>query len=150
MKKVIVHIANMAQAHRACRERSESPQGGHAERWANLHNAALSELIKDTLPHGSGFDSGVSVDWEATDVLAERYVFVCPFHVMNEVGFYVGWAEFRVSVTPSFQDTISLEIERTATTGDDAEHGLEDYVAEAMYAALTEDYELPSHYYADC
>ena len=149
-KRVIEHIAYIMTAIKNCRERAEQPLGGDAERWANRHNGALGDLLRDTLPQGSGFDSGVSLDYELTDVEKERYVFECPFHAMNETGYYVGWYLFRVTVTPSFIGGINLEIETIETCDDpETEYQLDEYVAETMNDALTTEYEIPRSYYAE-
>lgn len=147
-KRVIEHIASIMQAARVCRERAEQPLGGDAERWYRRHTAALSELLSDVLPTGAGFD-GVSMDYEASNE-ATQLVFECPYHVMNDVGYYVGWARYRVVVTPAFVGGFDLDIEQTESSGDkDAEYGLNDVVAETMYEAFAKEFTLPSHYYAD-
>lgn len=147
-KRVIEHIASIMQAARVCRERSEQPLGGDAERWYRRHTAALTELLGDVMPHGSGFDD-VSLDHEASND-ATQLVFDCPFHVMNDAGYYVGWAHFRVVATPSFIGGFDLAIEQTESCGDvDAEYGLDDLVCDAMHEALSAEFAIPSHYYAD-
>jgi hypothetical protein len=147
-KTVIEHIASIMLARQNCLERMQEPLGGNAQRWYNLHTGALTDLLKDQLPSGSGFDSGVDLNSDLTDVKAERFVFDCPFHCMNENGFYTDWTEFRVTVTPSFVGKMNIEIERTGGLVDDEEH-LADYICEAMYDSLCHEMTIPSHYYAD-
>ncbi len=147
-KKVIEHIASMMSAIKLCQERAERPQGGSAESWARRHGAALSELLKDTLPSGSGFDSNISLNYDATDLEKELFVFDCPFHVMDENGSYAGWAVYQVSVTPSFVTGVSLDIVQTESC-DGIWYDLADYICETMHAALTAEFAIPSHYYQD-
>jgi len=147
-KRVIEHIASIMTARANCLEWMKQPLGGNAERWHKRHTGALADLLKDTLPHGSGFDSGVDLNTELTDVMAEKYVFDCPFHVMNDAGYYTDWTEYRVAVTPSFIGVMNIEIELTDGPVDDAAD-LADYISDAMYDALSAEYTIPSHYYAD-
>lgn len=50
-------------------------------------------------PSGSGFDNGIELCETSTP---ERLVFLTAFHHMNEHGFYVGWTNHTVVVTPCF------------------------------------------------
>lgn len=147
-KRVIEHIASIMQAARVCRERSEQPLGGNAERWNRRHTGALCALLDEVLPSGGGFDDGVSMDHE-TSHEATQLVFECPFHVMNDAGYYVGWATYRVVATPSFIGGFDLAIEQISSCDEDAEIGLEDHVAEVMHDVLSAEFDIPSHYYAE-
>lgn len=149
-KTVIQHIASIMLARKNCLDRMEQPLAGDAERWYRRHGAALATLLDEKLPSGSGIDSGVSLDYERTDVDAERFVFDVPFHVMNDAGYYVGWASYRVTVTPSFIGGMSLECERVESSGDeDAEYGLDEQIGETMHDALAAEFVIPAHYYGE-
>lgn len=147
---VIQHIAQIMTARRNCAEWMNQPLGGHAERMYRLHGAALTQLLEDCLPHGSGFDKGVSLSYEKTDVEAERFVFDAPFHCMNSDGYYVGWTSFTVTVTPSFIGGMNIEIERDNEPVDECDdESLMDMVCETIHEALSHTITLPTHYYAD-
>ncbi len=150
MKKVYEHIASILQAARVCRERSEQPLGGDAERWYRRHTAALSDLLTDTLPHGSGFDSGVTLDYERTNE-ATQIVFDAAFHAMNDTGYYVGWLTYRVVATPAFVGGFDLDIELIDGFEDEDFDfaGTLDHVGETMHEALSADFTIPGHYYAE-
>jgi len=146
-KTVIQHIASIMTARNNCHKAMEQPLGGHAERMYRLHGSALSTLLSECLPRGSGI-GGVELNYELTDVDAERFVFDVPFHVMNENGFYVGWAHYRVTVTSSFVLGMNVEIEQTESTDDDAEYDLDGYICETMKHYLSHPFDIPAVWYA--
>ena len=148
-KKVIEHIASIAWAMKGCRERAEQPRGGDAERWANRHNGALGEIISNCLPSGSGFDRGVQIDWDATDIVAEKFVFVADFHCMDEHGYYCGWASFRFTVTPSFVLGMEMNTEVITPCPDADMDSLDEYVSTILGEALEAQFEIPASFYAD-
>jgi hypothetical protein len=71
------------------------------KQFADQHEARLLDLVREHMPSGSGFDSGTHLDFDASH--AEKLVFTTSFHHMNSVGYYDGWTEHTVTVTPSFQ-----------------------------------------------
>ena len=58
------------------------------------------ESINAELPHGSGFDSGS--EFLPEDSTPNRLVFTTSFHHMDEGGWYDGWTEHQIIVTPMF------------------------------------------------
>jgi hypothetical protein len=53
------------------------------------------EWFIDQLPHGSGIDC----KWEVHSTGNSQYVYLCnSFHVMSDVGFYIGYADFRIRI----------------------------------------------------
>lgn len=79
-----------------------------AENWFDSHTETIEELVKQHLPHGSGFDSGTKIDLDASH--AEKLVFTTSFHHMNDGGFYDGWTDHTVTVTPSLAGEFHLRI----------------------------------------
>jgi hypothetical protein len=61
---------------------------------------ALEYLVRNYLPSGSGVDSGCAIDLDRQK--PGRIVIDCSFHHMNEGGYYDGWTEHQVIVTPCF------------------------------------------------
>jgi hypothetical protein len=86
----------------------------------------LSEL----LPHGSGIDGENKVDLEKSH--AEKLVIHTEYHHMKESGFYDGWTEHTVTVTPSFSG-INLRI-----SGQNR-NDIKDYLSETFDYALIQD-----------
>jgi hypothetical protein len=79
---------------------------GNAE-WKNEHTERLRELVKEHMPSGSGFDSGVDIDFERSN--SERLVFYTSFHHMVE-GYYDGWTDHTVTVKPSLFYGIDVKV----------------------------------------
>ncbi len=67
--------------------------------WATKHEITLKELA-DALPSGSGFDAQTTIDLERSHL--ERVIIHTSFHHMDENGYYDGWTEHTLTVTPSF------------------------------------------------
>jgi hypothetical protein len=88
-------LASTVDAMHTCERKPE--QYGE---WATKHAERISELVRSHMPRGSGFDSGTQMDCERSH--AERLIFTTAFHHMNEAGYYDGWTEHTVVVTPSF------------------------------------------------
>ena len=76
--------------------------------WFDKHTETIEKLVKQHLPHGSGFDSGTTIDLDSSH--ADKLVFHTSFHHMNENGYYDGWTEHTVTVTPSLQHAFNLRI----------------------------------------
>jgi len=116
-------IASKIQAIRNCQK------SGNSE-WESRHGDSIAELIRDYLPSGSGFDSGTGFDIaDNVDDKRERLTFVADFHHMNSDGYYDGWTQHSVIVTPSFA---GFDIK---VTGRDR-NGIKEYIAECFHNSL--------------
>lgn len=116
--------------------------------WEFRHNELLHLIEKNILPSGAGIDSGCKLNFEkSTDM---RIVIDFSYHHMNEAGFYDGWTEHSLTITPSF-DGIDLRI-----SGKDRNQ-IKDYLYDTFHHCLTskievnwnqdsETYTLLSHY----
>lgn len=69
--------------------------------WIHRHEATIRQIERDLLPSGAGIDSGTKIDLDASH--GEKLVFTCGYHHMNDDGYYDGWTEHKVIVTPSFR-----------------------------------------------
>ena len=85
--------------------RQNCTQSGNTE-WFEKWSERIEQLV-DMLPSGSGIDNGTKIDLEASH--AGKVVLYAPFHHMDENGFYDGWTEHIITVTPSFRG-INLRI----------------------------------------
>ena len=92
-------IAAAVEARRNC------VASGNKE-WFEHWTERIRELAR-LLPHGSGIDGGTLVDLDASH--AEKLVLTTSFHHMNDGGYYDGWTDHVVTVTPSFRG-INLRI----------------------------------------
>ncbi len=84
--------------------------------------------LLERLPHGSGFDNGVSLDSESGP---EKLVFEFEFHHMDDHGFYTGWTYHRLVVTPSLEWGFTLELS-------DGVDNFNDYISDLFYEVLDE------------
>lgn len=101
-KQVLIsRIAGLINARQNCKESNN-------DEWYEKHTEALHDIESDLLPHGSGIDSGCTIDLEkSTD---SRIVINVPFHTMDPNGFYAGWRDYTVIVTPSLISRFNLRI----------------------------------------
>ena len=100
-KPLFTVIASTIAAIRNCE------QSGNVE-WLARHRETLCEF-RSFLPHGSGFDTGFTIDDSESN--ENRLVLEFDFHHMDEHGFYVGWTSHKVIVTPSLVSGFDFEIE---------------------------------------
>lgn len=74
---------------------------GNAE-WRQRHEDTLAELCRNFMPSGSGIDSGTVLDVDASLRFAgEKLIFTLGFHHMDDGGYYDGWTQHKLTVTPS-------------------------------------------------
>ena len=115
-------LASGAVARHNCYE-----SGNHE--WYERHDRETDYLAREFMPSGSGFDNGTSIDLDRSH--ATRLVFVTAYHHMSEHGYYDGWTEHKVIVTPSF---LGFDIHVTGHDRND----IKDYIVECFHAALSE------------
>ena len=115
-------LASTVDAMHTCEHKPE--QYGE---WAGKHADHISELVREHMPSGSGFDCGTQMDTERSH--AEKLVFATSFHHMDSDGYYDGWTEHTIVVTPSFSG-FNLRI-----SGRDR-NGIKDLIHEAFSQAL--------------
>ena len=123
--KLYQKIASSIQAHKNCIE------SGNKE-WEDNHYVTLMEY-SNLLPSGSGFDSGTTIDIEKST--PNKIYLNTSYHYMDGNGFYDGWYEYQVIVTPSLAGVIELRI-----VGKNTPNDIKDYMQELFYDTLTEEY----------
>jgi hypothetical protein len=94
----------------------------------------LSEdVLLKALPHGSGINN----TWEIEE---HKNKFECKnsYQVMNEAGFYIGWADFTVIVpkTENFYDMFTLHFNGSAAQRFAQRYFLREYLEEEIYYCL--------------
>lgn len=94
--------------------------------WKEKHLDAIMDFEK-LLPSGSGFDAGTKI--VLSECKPDRVVLSTQFHHMNDGGYYDGWTEHRIIVTPSFTGT---NIKVTGINRND----IKDYIAEIFSEIL--------------
>jgi len=111
--------------------RANCLQSNNAE-WLDRHTARIDALAQ-FLPSGSGIDSGTSVDLDRSH--ADRLVLVTSFHHMNSVGYYDGWTDHAVYVTPTFTG-ISVDVRGRNR------NEIKDYLVDVFQHALSQSVEV--------
>jgi len=115
--KVYQQIASKIQAIANC-EKSNNVE------WFNRHTGDLSRLEKEYFPHGSGFDSivGTIIEKSSRDKL---YIFF-NWHCMNDGGYYDGWLNLDLIVTPAFHG-FDLKIKWYTKSNDNDKNKVQKY-----------------------
>lgn len=116
-------IAQLFGAYERCRKSGNPYQDDHADK--------IVQLCENHLPHGSGFDCGTKFDFEASR--PNRLVFTTSYHHMNRDGYYDGWTNHAVIVTPNLSFGFDIRV-----TGRD-KNDIKEYIAEVIALDLSEE-----------
>lgn len=122
---VCAAIASSFQAYLNCKAKED-------DHWQGIHAERIENLTHEFLPHGSGFDWSNGADFDFSSSRMDRLVFRTAFHHMNENGYYDGWTEHNVIVTPAFD---GFDIRVTGRNRND----IREYIAECFHHALSQD-----------
>lgn len=117
MKNAIHHIASSFNAYQTCKRTGNE--------WADRHEDTIEQIVKDIFPSGSGFDSGVKFNFDTSK--DDRLVFDTSFHHLNENGYYDGWTDHQVIVSPSL--IFGFDIRVTGKNQND----IKDYIAQTFH-----------------
>lgn len=119
---LIGKIASIAQAYRNCIASNND--------YAEKHLETLGDLVK-RLPSGSGIDNGSIISLDKSN--DSKVVIVTAFHHMDENGFYDGWTEHNIIITPAFTG-INMRI--TGANKNDIKSYLVDLFSDALLAEV--------------
>lgn len=122
--KVYEKLAQCLQARINC-EKSENTE------WFIRHAETIESVCKEYLPRGSGFDSGSRFDFDKSR--PDRLVIHADFHHMDENGFYCGWTEHEIIVTPSLAFRFDVKV-----TGRNV-RGIKEYISDTFHYSLNDD-----------
>lgn len=104
---------------------SLASNNGYAERWKD----AIDKMVYENLVCGGGF-CNIHFDYEESRV--DKLVIWFSYHHMNDAGFYVGWTDHKLIITPSLVNDIDMRI-----TGRDKDD-IKNYFYEVFDIALRE------------
>lgn len=96
--------------------------------YATKWDDHLDDIEKNILPSGSGVDHGTTIDRDR--VKPDQFILSCGFHHMNDSGYYDGWTDHSVIVTPAFD---GIDIRITGRNRND----IKDYLGEMFHFILT-------------
>lgn len=122
--KIAAYIAQLIEARDNCRK------SGNTE-WEMKHATTLSQIVAADMPSGSGWDNGTSLEASSTPT---KLVFSGSYHHMNDGGYYDGWTDHSIIVTPRFHG-VDIRV-----TGWDRNQ-IKDYLAELFSHVLNQDVE---------
>jgi hypothetical protein len=91
---------NLTLLARLLQARLNSIKANNTE-WVDKHTIYIDAMLK-ALPHGSGIDNGMQLDFENST--ETRIVFKFSWHHMDENGYYDGWSDHELIITPTFGD----------------------------------------------
>jgi hypothetical protein len=77
------------------------------EEYKGIAEDKIKELEK-RLPYGSGFDAGSSVDMKKST--GQKIVIDTAFHHLDENGYYDGWTEHKVIITPCLMYGYNIKV----------------------------------------
>jgi len=80
-------------------------QAKDIEKYAS--ELAIRNLLND-LPCGSGLDNGVCFKLHLST--PTKLIFTFGYHFLNENGYYDGWGQFRMTITPTFDSERNFQI----------------------------------------
>ena len=76
------------------------------QEWQDRHEDAIDAIMKGA-PDGSGFDAGTTLELENYN---GTLIFSTSYHHRNDAGYYEGWTEHKVIVSPDLAHGYSLRV----------------------------------------
>lgn len=116
-------IARDFQAYKSCEKTGNTD-------WFNKWVTSINEAVFKNLPYGSGFDNGTRFDFDNST--SDKLIFNSSFHKLDENGFYDGWIDFNVKVTPSLAFGCNIDIVGKFGNRQD----LKEYIGDTFNACL--------------
>lgn len=122
MTTLVMRLASLLVAIENCKK------SGNSE-WEERHGETIDDLVKGHFPSGSGFDGGTFL---TDQTRPNRLVIKADYHHMTE-GYYDGWTEHEVIVTPDLAFGFDLRI--TGRNRND----IKEYIAQIFYEVLSKE-----------
>lgn len=120
-KKLVNSLASTLAAYQNCLKTKNNA-------WVDKHSEKLIQMINKYMPHGGGFDAGITIDLKRSR--PDFLVFHFSFHYMNEDGYYDGWYDYTLTVKPSLVTTFELYLNGVN------HNGIKEYFYDTFDAAL--------------
>jgi hypothetical protein len=99
--------------------------------WIRKHRERIESLVMKHFPSGSGFDVGTGLNEDKST--EEKLVFHTSYHHMKDVGYYDGWTDHKINVTPS----LAFDF-RIAVTGRDR-NDIKNHIGECFQFSLSSE-----------
>jgi hypothetical protein len=113
-----------------------------AERVYSYHNNPTNYqdgdiftiIERQCLPHGSGFDSGCSIDLTKSKV--DKIIIKFSWHHMDPNGFYAGWYDYVLTIKPSLVYDFDIKITGKEPPSSDGGFGLKEFFYDTFHNVL--------------
>lgn len=122
--KVYQELSNLLIALVNC-EKSDNTE------WAEKHEAKIKSICENDLPNGSGFDSGTELLILESE--ANKLKLQANFHHMDDNGFYCGWSEHIITITPDLACGFNIKVSGIN------KRGIKEYIADVFNEALNQE-----------
>jgi len=107
---------------------------------SNIDWTTITKLESDvilSLPYGSG----INLDWTINRLKNGKIQAFNSYHVMSEVGFYVGWANFSITFDPSLPlpelaQTFRLQFHGPQSHYLNSYYGLREYLDDVVFYSI--------------
>ncbi len=99
--KLYKKVATVLQAMENCKKKNNAE-------WFYKHGQTLDSIEKEHFPSGSGFDGNCIINHMESK--ENKLVIYYEWHCMNDHGYYDGWLNFDLIVTPDLQHDFNLHI----------------------------------------
>jgi hypothetical protein len=116
----LTKLAGTIQAYQNC------IKSGNKE-WEETHLDVINEMCSN-LPHGSGIDGKCEVMFPEST--ANKIQIFVEFHHLDENGYYDGWTEHRLYITPTF-GYFNINISGRN------KNGIKEYLSDLFYSVFT-------------
>lgn len=121
-RKLIEILASRIKARQNCAESQNAE-------WYEKHSEVIDKITK-MLPSGSGLDNGSVIDKTSSN--DKKIIIRTSFHHMDENGFYDGWTDHCLTITPTFA---GIDIKVSGSNRND----IKEYIADCFYEVLMSD-----------
>lgn len=103
------------------------------ENYLNLCESRIDKL-ESLLPSGSVIDCGCKIDREKSGL--KKVIINLSFHHMNNGGYYDGWTEHKIIITPNLSEYPDIKI--TGRNKDQIKEYLCDIFSDCLFAEVEE------------
>lgn len=102
--------------------------------WIDTYEDGIDYIMQNVFPYGSGIDNGCTFNYDKS--YNNRIVINSGYHCMNENGYYDGWIDFTVVLTPDLELDYSLKI-----VGKFGKYGhVKDYLYQIFHDSFDHEY----------
>lgn len=111
-EKIYKKLAKMAYSRLRCIDSiNKSNTDSNIENWKNWidkYDDNIDYIMRDVFPHGSGIDNGCHFNFDKS--VNNKLVIDSGYHCMDPNGYYDGWIDFTVTLTPDLELDYKLNI----------------------------------------